>query len=247
MRAPRSAFSRTPHGMRSWCLVLAVVLAGLTGYSSIVMAEKLRWYLETLSAERGFQIEGVELIGDEGRSSTKSDKLADQIHQLLSNYNFVISRDAQDRIAQVTIVGLRVSPPAAPPPPENIKTERRHSEHYVEAVLTGPNGRFRPLKFMVDTGASTLVLPQSLAAPLGYAVNQLKSVAVQTANGRTMGLSAMLQSVRVGEAETARVAVTFVDDHLLGGKRLLGMSFLGRFRMTIDSSNGFLQLEKQGD
>jgi aspartyl protease family protein len=229
------------------CLVLAVVLAGLTGFSSIAMAEKLRWYLENLAVERGFQIDGIDLVGDEDRSSTKNGKLADQINQLLENYNFVISRDEQDRIAQLTIVGLRVSPPPAPPPRENIQTERRHTEHYVEAVLTGPNGRFRPLKFMVDTGASTLVLPQSLAAQLGYTTNQLKSVLVQTANGKTKGLSAMLQSVRVGEAETARVAVTFVDDHLLGGKRLLGMSFLGRFRMTIDSSNGVLQLEKNGD
>ena len=97
-----------------------------------------------------------------------------------------------------------------------------------------------PLKFMVDTGASTLVLPQSLAASLGYAANQLEFVHVQTANGNTTGLAAMMQSVRVGEAKTARVAVTFVDD------QLLGMSFLSRFRMTIDGSNGTLQLEKSG-
>ena len=247
MRSPRSAFARKPQGRRSCCLVLIVVLVGIFSSSGIAVAEKLRWNLETLAAERSFKIEGIDLIGDEHRSSNKSEKLADQINQLLANYNFVISRDAQDRIAQLTIVGLRVAPPATPPPPEYIKTERHQSEHYVEAILAGPNGRLLPLKFMVDTGASTLVLPQSLAAPLGFATSQLRSVHVQTANGKTTGLSAMLQTVRVGEAETARVAVTFVDDHLLGGKRLLGMSFLGRFRMTIDGSTGVLQLEKQGD
>ncbi len=247
MTSPRSALLRTPQGMRSWRLALIVVLFGIAGSSGVVMAENLRWHLETLADERGFRIEGVDLIGDEQRSSRKTEKLADQISQLLANYNFVITRDSRDRIARLTIVGLRGSPPATPAPPENIKTERHHAEHYVEAVLTGPNGRPLPLKFMVDTGASTLVLPQSLAVPLGYAADQLQSVHVQTANGKTTGLSAMLQSVRVGEAETARVAVTFVDDHLLGGKRLLGMSFLSRFRMTIDGSNGVLQLEKQGD
>lgn len=247
MISPRSALPRTPHRRRAWCLALIAVLVGLTGSSRIVMAEELRWHLEALAAERGFRIEGVDLIGEEQRSSGKTEKLADRINQLLANYNFVITRDAQDQIAQLTIVGLRVSPTAVPPPPEHTKTERHHSEHYVEAVLTGPNGRYLPLKFMVDTGASTLVLPHSLAAALGYAANQLESVHVQTANGKTTGLAAMLQSVRVGDAETARVAVTFVDDHLLGGKRLLGMSFLSRFRMTIDGSNGILQLEKQGD
>ena len=154
---------------------------------------------------------------------------------------------SRNRIVQLTIVGLRVSPPPSPPEPRAIKTEKHQSEHYVEAVLAGPNGRPLPLKFMVDTGASTLVLPQSLAAPLGYAENQLQSVNVQTANGKTMGLTAMLNSVRVGEAESARVAVTFVDDRLLGGKQLLGMSFLSRFRMTIDATKGLLHLEKQGD
>jgi len=49
------------------------------------------------------------------------------------------------------------------------------------------------------------------------------------------------------EAETDGVAVTFVDDHLLGGRQLLGMSFLGRFRMTIDGGSGELLLEKQSN
>ncbi len=247
MTSPRSDLPRTPPGKRSRCLALIAVLAGFTGFSGIAVAENLRWHLEALAAERGFRIEGGDLIGDEQSSSHKTGKLADHINQLLANYNFVVTRDSRDRIARLTIVGLRVSPPATAAPPDNIMTERHHSEHYVEAVLTGPNGRFPPLKLMVDTGASTLVLPRSMAVPLGFASDQLQSVDVQTANGKTTGLSAMLQSVRVGEAETARVAVTFVDDHLLGGKRLLGMSFLSRFRMTIDGSNGILQLEKQGE
>jgi aspartyl protease family protein len=243
MTAPRSD---TPHARRPWRSALIAALIGFTSLSGGAVAENLRWRLETLAAERGFRIEGGDLIGDEQSSGHKTGKLVDHINQLLTNYNFVIARDAQDQIAQLTIVGFRVPPPA-PSPRDNIRTERHYSEHYVEAVLTGPSGRLPPLKLMVDTGASTLVLPQSMAAPLGFASDQMQSVDVQTANGKTTGLSAMLQSVRVGEAETARVAVTFVDDHLLGGKRLLGMSFLSRFRMTIDGSNGVLQLEKQGE
>jgi aspartyl protease family protein len=246
MTPSRPARPLTPIGIR-WCLVFAVILGGFSASADTALAEKLRRHLETLAAERGFRVEGADLIGDEQGSSRKSDGLAERINQLLANYNFIVTRDTRNRIVQLTIVGLRAPPPASPPETKFIRTEKHQSEHYVEAVLAGPNGRPLPLKFMVDTGASTLVLPQSLAAPLGYAKNQLKSVDVQTANGRTMGLSAMLDSVRVGEAESARVAVTFVDDRLLGGKQLLGMSFLSRFRMTIDASNGLLHLEKQGD
>ena len=148
MTRPGPHHLRTPHRVRVCCLALVAVLLGFTGSSGIAMAEKLRWHLETLAAERGFLIEGVELIGDEQRSSRKTGKLADRIGQLLANYNFVITRDSTNQIARLTIVGLRVSPPATPAPPEFIKTERNNSEHYVEAVLTGPNGRLLPLNLI---------------------------------------------------------------------------------------------------
>ena len=121
------------------------------------------------------------------------------------------------------------------------------TEHYVDAELAGPNGRLLPLRVMVDTGASTLVLPRSLVEKLGFAQKHGTEVRVQTANGMTAGLLASLDTVRVGEAEAHDVAVTFVEDHLLGGKQLLGMSFLSRFRMTIDGNTGTLDLEAGAD
>ena len=56
---------------------------------------------------------------------------------------------------------------------------------------------------------------------------------------------ASLRSVRVGDAEARDVAVTFVEDGQLGGKQLLGMSFLGRFRMTFDGRTGALEFESR--
>jgi aspartyl protease family protein len=247
MRTPSSIALQLLHRLRSGCFTLIILICGLTVLSGNLSAEDLRRQLENIAAERGFRIAGIELIGDEKSSNYRSKNLVNQINLLLANYNFILIRDAKDQIAQLTIVGLRVTPPERPSFPQYIKTEKFHSEHYVEAVLTGPNGQVLPLKFMVDTGASTLVLPQSLATTLGYAPDELKSVRVQTANGKTEGLTATLQTVRVGEAETEQVAVTFVEDHLLGGKKLLGMSFLGRFRMTFDGSNGLLQLEKNSE
>ena len=209
--------------------------------------DSLRTQIESLASERGFQVRGADLIGEETGADANSKDAAGQISRLLANYNFVVTRDPQGRIAQLTIVGMRVSPAVSSVTSGEIPIERQSAEHYVEAVVQGPNGREVPLSVMVDTGASTLVLPRSLAGSLGYTADQLQAVRVQTANGMTEGQSAILQSVRVGDAETARVAVTFVDDRLLGGKRLLGMSFLGRFRMTIDGGNGLLQLEEQSN
>ena len=79
MTSPRSALSRTSHRMHPWCIALIVVLVGFTGSSSIFMPEDLRWHLETLAAERGFRIKGVDLIGDKRKSNHKTKKLADRI------------------------------------------------------------------------------------------------------------------------------------------------------------------------
>lgn len=246
--------TRTGNALRPMTLILRAgifaaiaMLSGLPGFAAAETGESVRWQMETLAAEQGFRLEGADLIGDETGPVHETGTLSDRINRLLANYNFVVTLDTKDQIAQVTIVGLRGVQPEIPTVPEPIRTEKRQSEHYVEAFLTGPNGRSLPLEFLVDTGASTLVLPRSLAGSLGYAVDQLQSVHVQTANGKTTGLTGTLSSVRVGEAETARVAVTFVDDQLLGGKRLLGMSFLSRFRMTFDGNSGQLHLERQSE
>lgn len=235
------------------CRLLLAAVPGLLPLSILLMApasaaaDTLRAQIEMLASTSGFQVRGADLIGEESGGDANSRDAAHRISQLLANYNFVVTRDSKGRIAQLTIVGMRAPPSISSVTPEEIRIKRQSAEHYVEAVVQGPNGHELPLNVMVDTGASTLVLPRSMAGSLGYSADQLRVVRVQTANGITEGLTAILQSVRVGDAESARVAVTFVDDQLLGGKRLLGMSFLGRFRMTIDGSNGFLQLEKQGN
>jgi aspartyl protease family protein len=52
-----------------------------------------------------------------------------------------------------------------------------------------------------------------------------------------MGKLGKLGSVRVGDVVSEGVAVTFLPDDRLGGNKLLGMSFLGRFQVTIDDTN----------
>jgi len=55
-----------------------------------------------------------------------------------------------------------------------------------------------------------------------------------------------LDRIMVGErgltAELEDVQVAFVDDKYLGGMALLGMSFLGRYRVTFDDDNNEILL-----
>ena len=98
---------------------------------------------------------------------------------------------------------------------------------------------------MVDTGASTVVLPKSMIGQLGFAVDELRDGWTQTANGRVRVKTGTLRSVAVGSAMAQDVTVTFLEDKRLNGARLLGMSFLQRFRMTIDDANNRIILTSE--
>jgi predicted aspartyl protease len=70
---------------------------------------------------------------------------------------------------------------------------------------------------------------------------------MQTGNGVTTGRLGQLVSVKVGDDQARRVDVIFVPDADLGGRMLLGMSFLGRFRVTMDAAGGGFRLEPPSD
>lgn len=133
---------------------------------------------------------------------------------------------------------------AAPPVDHayTIKTTRRGSHHHVEAVLSGPNGYPQVLTLLIDTGATTVVLPASLSAALGFRRDDLQDGWTQTASGRVPIKRGILTCVKIGEATAQNVEVSFIADELLGGQKILGMSFLRNFRMSLDDKNSELIL-----
>ena len=49
-------------------------------------------------------------------------------------------------------------------------------------------------------------------------------------------------AANIDEYTVEKVAVNFIENEVLGGNSLLGMSFLGRFRFTLDGDNNQLIL-----
>lgn len=102
---------------------------------------------------------------------------------------------------------------------------------YIETEVNGI-----PVSFMVDTGASDIVLSPAAAASLGFTPETLNFTRVySTANGYGRGAPVMLNVMRVGNMQLNEVAASVNDaamDH-----SLLGMSFFRRL-------SGF---EVQGD
>ena len=86
------------------------------------------------------------------------------------------------------------------------------------------------IRFLVDTGASSVALPMEDAKRAG--VNYLAGARgrVQTANGTAAVYLVKLDAVRVGDITVNNVDAVVVEDGKLG-IALLGMSFLNRMEM----------------
>ncbi len=111
-----------------------------------------------------------------------------------------------------------------------------------EIVLPmGPGGHFegsgsingRPVRFLVDTGATTVALSQGEANRIGLDWKRGKPGLTQTANGPVPVYAVNLTSVRLGGVELANVAAVVLPAEL--PMVLLGNSFLGRFLLRQDS------------
>ncbi len=85
----------------------------------------------------------------------------------------------------------------------------------------------KAVRFLVDTGATEVVLTPADAHRLGYdATNLTYDQKVITANGQTLAALVTLTTVGVGRSEISNVDALVVKDGL--STSLLGMSYLGR-------------------
>ena len=89
------------------------------------------------------------------------------------------------------------------------------------------------VRFMVDTGATSIALSSETARRIGLNYSAGTRVGVRTASGSTSGFRVVLDTVRVGD-----ITLSGVEALVLEGRypvdTLLGMSFLSRTQMKRD-------------
>jgi aspartyl protease family protein len=89
------------------------------------------------------------------------------------------------------------------------------------------------IRFLVDTGATSIALSSETAKRLGVSYTSGARVPVRTASASLTGYRVMLDSVRVGD-----ITLTNVEALVMEGRypedTLLGMSFLSRTQMKRD-------------
>lgn len=111
----------------------------------------------------------------------------------------------------------------------------RDGHFFTDGYINGRN-----TQFMVDTGASAVVIGRSEADRLGLDYKKApNSIQVRTANGVANAHPVRLQKLRVGEVELLNVeAIVGPDLPFI----LLGNSFLSHFKM--ERSNDMMRLER---
>ncbi|OFW80678.1 MAG: hypothetical protein A2887_03320 [Alphaproteobacteria bacterium RIFCSPLOWO2_01_FULL_40_26] len=86
-----------------------------------------------------------------------------------------------------------------------------------------------PVRFMIDTGASDIVISVQEARRIGIDTKKLIfNKAYQTANGMSFGASIMLNEIEIGNIKFRNVSASVNNADM--GMSLLGMSFLRQFK-----------------
>lgn len=120
----------------------------------------------------------------------------------------------------------------------NTVVASEHRDGYVEVELTSNrDGHFvmtgqinaRPVQFMLDTGATNVAVPESVAQTLR--LERGERVQVSTANGRTDAFRTTLQRLQIGDIVLNNVRALVVPG-LDGEQVLLGMSAVKQLEFT---------------
>jgi clan AA aspartic protease (TIGR02281 family) len=142
------------------------------------------------------------------------------------------------------------------PPPASLETDataRRGSGpkssadvHRVRVARAGSSMRANVLingdlmvPFILDTGATDVVLPEWAANELGLDLSQSRTAFYRTANGMISSKLTTLESVKLGSAEVRGVPASISTSMQTG---LLGLSFFNHFKYNFDPTSGVVTL-----
>ena len=102
-----------------------------------------------------------------------------------------------------------------------------------------------PARFVVDTGASVVVIPPAIAAAAGIATRGAPRARMETAGGAVSVPLVRVRRLVVGPLvrEDVQAAVQRVSREADLG--LLGMSVLGAYRVEVDQARGVLRLHRR--
>jgi aspartyl protease family protein len=124
-------------------------------------------------------------------------------------------------------------------------------EHHEEKIYADNRGMFhsvgtingRTVRFLLDTGATTVAMNKSQAKQLGvdYRMNG-EPIVVSTASDHVKGYRVRLNSVSLGKIKQKNVEAMVIDGNH-PGPVLLGMSFLGKLK--VENAGGVMKIRQR--
>lgn len=100
-----------------------------------------------------------------------------------------------------------------------------------------------PLRFVVDTGATFVVISPDIAERAGVEIDESRTVRLQTANGIIRAPLVTLESVIADDIEFHDVEAVVHNATSDPDVGLLGMSYFGQHKITINHSSNTIVLE----
>ena len=114
---------------------------------------------------------------------------------------------------------------------------------YAEVLL---NGRVKA-SLLVDTGASIVTLSQKIGKRLGYnSYINMPKIPFSTAGGTVMSPLVTLKNMQVGGAKLRDVEAN-INPHMGELDGLLGMTFLGEYKVEVDKKASIMKLKPLHD
>jgi aspartyl protease family protein len=117
---------------------------------------------------------------------------------------------------------------------ETFAAPRQNKPVTLPVTINGTRGIF-----VLDTGATFVALKKTFAQKASVEIDQSSAVQLHTANGITTGKLGRAATVQLRSLQAKAVPIVVEDDAKAtfgdGIDGLLGMSFLSRFKVTIDT------------
>ncbi|MEE9425758.1 MAG: retropepsin-like aspartic protease [Methylococcales bacterium] len=196
--------------------------------------------LHTLAEQHDLLILGIDKTMD-AEAVISNESLPIMIKRLLKDFNYMEERDDKGDLLKVNIIGQKGAPSE-----QNgstlVDTEQENGHHKIKVGLTGTNGVRHDVMLLVDTGADVVVLEEAMIDVLQLDRKKMTKQVVKTANGETEALKGKIPVVEIKSQKEKMIDAAFLSKEKLGGQQLLGMSMLGKFKITLDDLNGEMLL-----
>lgn len=180
---------------------------------------------------------------------------AQDLNQVPDRYRAQARGKAVEEGSGPAIQRYQPNPAAARPSPTTGRSAGRGSTgegevHRIRVARTGTSMRVNvrlnddvTAPFLVDTGASDVVIPKSVADALGLDLEKSRTAFYRTANGTVQQSLVTLESVDLGGARARNVPASVSTTMSIG---LLGLSFFNHFKYRVDPASGIITLQSNG-